>query len=197
MADNKAGDSGREGKRALDTASGMVTGPNPGKEAPPQMRHVYGPRPLGALIPGIARPGLRKRSPAAAQLMADWPAIVGPSLARLTHPKKLVGGRLTIACTGPVAMELQYLAPQLIGRINSHLGAVIVERLGFAQAPMPDVASPARPTPTQETCRRVDHAVGLLPEGELRTALAALGRAVLTFRSGSVTPTSTADAQKS
>ena len=115
--------------------------------------------------------------------MADWPAIVGPEWAAVTLPKKLVGGRLTLACTGPVAMELQHLAPQLIARINGHFGAAIIERLGFAPAPVSEPPPPAAEKPTAETARRVERAVADLPDGELRAALAALGRAVLTRRS--------------
>ncbi len=188
MADKGLGSGGR---RARDTAQGMITVSDAGKDTPLQTRHVYGPRPLGALVPGIAKPALRKRSPAAAQVMADWSAIVGPVLAGLTLPKRLAAGRLTIACTGPVAMELQHLAPQLIARINTHLGAAVVERLGFAPAPVAEPTPPAPPKPTAETGRRVDLAVGALPQGELRAALAALGRAVMTYRPGSAATSST------
>jgi hypothetical protein len=177
MAVDKSGEAGR------GTTTGMVTAPDADKG-----RHVYGPRPLAALVPGIARPALRKRSPAAAQLIADWSAIVGPALANRTVPKKLVGGRLTIGCTGPVAMELQYLAPQLIARINLHSGAIVVEQLAFVQAieavPPPSI----RPKPTEETNKRAEYAVRHLPDGELRAALAALGRAVMTERPDSTTP---------
>ncbi len=147
-------------------------------------RHVYGPRPVGALVPDIARPAFRKRAPAAAQVMADWAAIVGPRLAALTAPRRLSAGRLTIACTGPVAMELQHLAPQLIARINTHLGAAVIERLGFVQAtdtpdPSRVAARETRPlTPADE--RRAEEAVAGLPQGDLRDALAALSRSVLT-----------------
>ena len=34
-----------------------------------------------ALVPALVRPAFRKRSPAAAQVMADWDQIVGPALA--------------------------------------------------------------------------------------------------------------------
>lgn len=149
-----------------------------------EARHVWGPRPVGALVPAIARPAFRKRAPAAAQVMADWAAIVGPRLAERTAPRRLSVGKLTIACTGPVAMELQHLAPQLIARINTHLGSAIVERLGFVQAT--DSAEPSRVavretrplTPADE--RRVEAAVAGLPPGDLRDALAALSRSVLT-----------------
>ncbi len=149
--------------------------PQPAPEPP---RFVYGPRPVGALIPSLTRPAFRRRAPAAAQVMADWAAIVGPELAALTTPRRLSAGTLTLACAGPVALELQHLGPALIGRINAHLGTETVRRLGFVQ--IPPQAAPARPPP-----RPADPAIGArieasladLPDGDLRTALAALGRA--------------------
>lgn len=71
--------------------------------------------------------------------MADWPELVGPALAAVTEPERLSAGTLTIACAGPVAMELQHLAPELIERINGGLGRAAVERLRFRQR------SPAAP----------------------------------------------------
>lgn len=101
-----------------------------------------GMRALGAILPPITRLAFRRMSPDGAQLMADWPAVVGPALAAVTLPRKLFQGTLTIGCGGPVAMELQHLAPQLVARINGHLGRNAVTRLRFVQ----DAASP-RPGP--------------------------------------------------
>ena len=153
-----------------DTQPGMAS----------QARHVYGPRPIGALVPAIARPAFRKRAPAAAQVMADWVAIVGPRLAALTAPRRLSAGKLTIACVGPVAMELQHLAPELIARINTHLGSAVIERLGFVQDA--EASEPPRVAPplSADDERRAAAAVAGLPPGDLRDALAALSRAVLT-----------------
>src|ERR1700712_34858 len=83
---------------------------------------VHGPRPLGALVPAITRATYRRHSPAAAQIMADWPIIVGPKVASMTTPRKLDRGTLTIACAGAVAMDLHYVGVELINRINGHLG---------------------------------------------------------------------------
>jgi len=139
-------------------------------------RHLHGPRALGALIPGVARPAFRRRAPAAAQLMADWPLIVGPALAAVVHPRRLSGGTLTLGCTGPQALELQHLATALIERINAQLGRVVVERLRFVQEaqaapPLPPLPRGSPPPVPQ---------VAALPPGELRAALERLGRAVLT-----------------
>jgi hypothetical protein len=144
-------------------------------------RHVYGPRPVAALMPRLTRPAFRRRAPATAQVLADWAAIVGPSIGAVTTPRRLVAGALTIACAGPIAMELQHLAAQLIARINAHLGSQTVVTLRFVQTPE-TLAQPialSRPADPVKLAA-VEAAVGDLPEGELRTALASLGRTMLT-----------------
>lgn len=142
-------------------------------------RFFGGPRALGALLPRLTRPAFKRRSPAGAALMADWPEVVGPALAAVTSPKRLGNGTLVIACAGPVAMELTHLAPQLIGRINAHLGQAAVARLRFVQqapgaAPPP---APRRPEPAALP-PRVRDAMAAVPEGELREALEKLAQGV-------------------
>lgn len=139
------------------------------------------PLPLGSLIPAVTRPAFRKRSPAGAQLLADWAQVVGPALAAVTSPLRLTAGTLTIACAGPVAMELQHLAPELIARINGHLGRAAVERLRFVQQaaggprarPTAAVAGREAPLPA-----RVAERLSALPPGDLREALENLARGV-------------------
>ena len=135
-------------------------------------RHVYGPRTLSSLLPAITRPALRQRNAASAQLIADWEAVVGPELAALTLPRRLSAGTLTLACAGPVALELQHQSQVLIGRINTHFGRLLVDRLRFVQddgalakrAPAPPRPAAAEPVTIPD-----------MPEGPLRDALAALG----------------------
>jgi hypothetical protein len=146
-------------------------------------RFFGGPRPIGALLPKLTRPIFRKRSPAGAQLMADWTEIIGPALAAVTAPRRLTGTTLTIACAGPVAMELTHLAPQIAARINQHLGRQAVETLRFIQEAMP-AARPApkpqpRPAPVPD---RVQAGIAEVPGEELRAALAKLARGV--YRNG-------------
>jgi hypothetical protein len=138
------------------------------------------PLPLGALIPSITRPTFRKKSPAGAQILADWAQIVGPALAAATSPLRLTSGTLTLACSGPVAMELQHLGPELIGRINGQVGRAVVERLRFVQqapAGSPRAAAP-RPTSAAPVPTSVQDRLAALPEGELRLALENLARGV-------------------
>lgn len=142
-------------------------------------RFLGGPRPLGALVPALTRPAFRRKSPAGAQIMADWPELVGPALAAVTQPVRLSSGTLTLACSGPVAMELQHLAPQLAGRINAALGRVAVERFRFVQrAPAGALPRPA-PSPTPAPLpARVESALAGIASPELREALARMARGV-------------------
>lgn len=142
-------------------------------------RFLGGPRPIGALLPALTRPAFKRKSPAGAQIMADWPELVGPALAAVTQPLRLASGTLTLACSGPVAMELQHLAPQLAGRINAALGRVAVERFRFVQkAPAgtaPGRKAPPRPAPLPD---RVESALERVASPDLRAALERLGRGV-------------------
>ncbi|WP_372623246.1 DUF721 domain-containing protein [Falsiroseomonas sp.] len=146
-------------------------------------RFPAAPMPLGSLIPSVTRPAFRRKSPAGSQVLADWALIVGPALAAVTSPLRLSAGTLTLACAGPVAMELQHLAPELIGRINGHLGRLAVERLRFVQqAAASGRRGPAPPRPDAALPAGVEARIGALPEGELRQALENLARGV--YRKG-------------
>jgi len=162
-----------------DTERDMPAGGQAGKHL--AERHVYGPRPLGALMPPLLRAAFRKRSPASAQLIADWETIAGPRLAAEATPRRLAAGTLTLGCTGPAALELQHLAPALIERVNTQLGQEVVRKLRFVQD-APARPAPRRPPPTPELAS-AERAVAGVPPGPLRGALLALGRAVLARRS--------------
>jgi hypothetical protein len=144
---------------------------------------VYGTRSLGALLPGIMKPSFRKRPAALAQILLDWDLLVGPSIARLTRPRKIFSGTLTIACDSPTAMELQHQSPMLIERINTGVGRAVVQRLRFV--PLAQGPAPARrpPPPDPRLAEMARERVARLPPGELRDSLERLGRAVLEARS--------------
>jgi hypothetical protein len=143
-------------------------------------RLVHGPRPIAAVVPTVTRNAFNRAAPGVAQLMEAWVGIVGPALANATTPRRLIQGTLTIGCSGPVAMELQHLSSELIGRINQYLGSQAVRRLRLVQSIA--VRTPPRSSlpPTSGAEVAASEAATDLPEGPLRTALAALGRAVLT-----------------
>jgi hypothetical protein len=149
----------------------------PDRMAGPQ-RFVYGPRAVGSLVPEVTRPVYRKHNPASAQILADWEIIVGPKVAAMTVPRRLDRGVLTIGCAGPAAMDLHYMGIEVINRINTHLGGQPVHSLKFTQAGMPRKPPAIVPKPPEATLE-AEAAVADLPDGDLKAALAALGRVVI------------------
>jgi hypothetical protein len=152
------------------------------------VRLAAGPVPVARLLARATRPLAGRIRAATARLALDWPQVVGPALAAVTAPERLGGGKdgrvLTIRAAGPVALELQHLAPQLMERINAHLGPGAVVRLKFIQS-APGFAEPQAPPPVPPrrapdpgALARMQAALAELPEGPLREAMARLGRAI-------------------
>ena len=146
-------------------------------------RRGRGPLAIAAVLDKVTRPLGRRRGLADARLMAEWAAVVGPQLAAESLPERLVrrrdgaGGTLTIRVDGPMALELQHLAPLVIERLNAYFGYRAIERIVLRQAPVPRPAGePRRPAPAAS-----HPAPGLerVTDPELRRALGALGRFVL------------------
>jgi hypothetical protein len=136
-------------------------------------RRAYAARSLSQLLPPVTRQAYKRRSPAAALLMSEWPSIVGPRLAAETAPRRLSGTQLTIACSGPMAMELAHLSSALIERINTASGRRIVERLRFVQ----DFTALPRPLVAVDNQVAAEPIEGM-PPGELNDALARLRAAI-------------------
>jgi len=149
---------------SVDTKAGMSKQDDDDKRS-------YGMRSVAALVPKIARPVFQKRSPASAQLIADWDQLVGPELAEVSYAKRFAAGTLTIACTGVVALELQHRADMMIARINGGLGRALVDRIKFVQE------QPKAPPPVVKRSHRgvVMLQIADFPPGPLRDALEALG----------------------
>ncbi|MCU0888970.1 MAG: DciA family protein [Rubritepida sp.] len=157
-----------------------------------ERRFRGGPVAVAGLIGAVTRPLMRGRQAAIARLALDWPQVVGPALAAVTAPERLTGaaggGTLTIRASGPMALELAHLAPELIARINAHLGRDAVARLKFsaesrraAPSALPPSPPPPR-APPREAAQKAVTAVADLPDGPLKEALARLGAHVLARR---------------
>jgi hypothetical protein len=156
---------------------------------------------VGAHMTRLIAPLARRRGTATARLCAEWPVIVGAEIARQSLPERLVGGpgppaggrprasagrsaggTLRLRVDGPLALELQHLAPQLIERINGYFGYAAVARLQIVQGPLPHAAPPARrpPAPLDAARRRaLSKRLETIGDDPLRQALERLGRAVL------------------
>lgn len=121
-------------------------------------------------------------------LIRGWAEIVGPDLAAQSTPIRLVrgkdGGTLHVRVSGPLALELQHLQPQVLQRVNGYFGYRAVNRLALRQGP---AATPRRqppkrnkPAPLSERQQAdLDAQLSTVTDPELRAALARLGRQVI------------------
>lgn len=127
-------------------------------------------------------------------LIQGWAEIVGPDLAAESTPIRLVagkdgtGGTLHIRVSGPLALELQHLQPQVLERVNGYFGYRAVSRLALRQAPAgtplrkpPKRRKPAKLSKTQQA--ELDAQLATVTDPELRTALSRLGRQVIAHNS--------------
>lgn len=137
-----------------------------------------------------------RRGFVSAQILTQWPVIVGAALARNTMPARIVfprapgGGwdrsngvlHLKVAASA-WAPEVQHLAPLIIKNVNTFFGYNAVAELRIKIGPLPQrfVPPPPRP-PAAEDVARVAETVERVADPGLREALAALGRAIATPR---------------
>jgi hypothetical protein len=161
--------------------------PAPSASDPAAPAVYYGPRPIGALVPALTKAAFRSHGWMVARLISEWHQIVGPALAAETVPLKVSGGTLTVACSGPVGLELQHLAPLLLARISDHLGLPVAERLRVVQhvvacrpSPVADAVEHIRSSPIAPPPETLDEALGALG--------AAIGRAGAACRRQSSSP---------
>jgi hypothetical protein len=146
-------------------------------------------RAIAAEVPKIAGAVLGKRGFGEAQLVAQWPAIIGESLAEGVSPEKLSfargerrDGTLHLRVAPGLALEVQHREPVLIERINAFFGYRAVARLALKQGPAARPGPPpaARPRPLKSEERQLlDERLAAIDEGELKAALRRLGEAVL------------------
>ena len=146
-------------------------------------------RAIAAEVPRIAGPVLGKRGFAEAQLVAQWPAIIGEALARGVSPEKLRfargerrDGTLHLRVAPGLGPEVQHREPVLVERINAFFGYHAVARLALKQGPpsRPAEAPPPRPRPLAASERQVlDRSLADIEDHALRDALRRLGEAVI------------------
>jgi hypothetical protein len=146
-------------------------------------------RAIAAEVPKIAGPVLGKRGFAEAQLVAQWPAIIGEELARGASPEKLSftrgerrEGTLHLRVAPALALEIQHREPVLIERINAFFGYRAVARLALKQGP-PSRPADRRPPQlralNEEERRQLDGRLTDVEDPGLRAALQRLGEAVI------------------
>ena len=150
---------------------------------------------VGSFLPGLTARAFEKFGFSTAQLVMDWPTIVGKEVALLSAPERLKwpprrerdagaaaaeperqrrGATLVLRVEGARALDIQYQSRQILERVNAHFGYAAVTELRLVQAPLPArAASPAAPARSASPAP-VPEVAGIADTG-LREALRRLG----------------------
>ena len=89
------------------------------------------PQKLGDVVSGVlTKAGLSDRV-AQAAVIPDWPALVGPQIARVTQPLSVTRqGTLFVAVTTNGWMtELSMMEPELLRRLNQRTGRLQIRKI--------------------------------------------------------------------
>lgn len=151
-------------------------------------KRAGGLRAIGAESSKATSPIRRKRGFFEASVFSDWTAIVGHDLGDQCVPLRLVrgpegeGGTLHVRVTGPLALELQHLEPQVIERINGFYGFRAVARLRMHQGPIAPPVKKARPAPpkaSDDDLAALEQQLATVTDPDLRRALKKLGQSIM------------------
>jgi hypothetical protein len=149
------------------------------------------------LTSGIAaHRGKGGRGASVGRLRAEWAAIVGPDLARITQPEALLAGRgaragggsgagkmLRLRVPGAAALEIQHKTGQLVERVNAYFGHRMIDDIRLVQGPIARRAAPkATPNPDPEAVTQVAERAASVKDPELRAALTRLGARIASGR---------------
>ena len=157
------------------------------KERP---RRGGAPRAMAQFVPEVTAKVLGTRGLAHANLIVDWPTVVGTEIASVCQPEKLAFRRgerslgvLHLRVSGSAALELQHDTPRLIERINGYFGYKAVAEIRLLQV-MPK-APPARDqarkrrTPAPSEIAALESTISHVDDDDLRETLGRLGTAIL------------------
>ncbi len=138
--------------------------------------------------------GGKSRGVSVARLKAEWSAIVGQDLARLTQPDALLAGRggksgkaLRLRVAGAAALEVQHSSGQVVERVNAYFGHKFIDEIRLVQGTIARSAAPRPlPEPDPQVAQRIAAKVAEVKDPELRAALARLGTRIASGRRGVV-----------
>jgi hypothetical protein len=148
-------------------------------------RKRRGPQRLAALSRSLLAPSLKKRGFHRDDILKNWRNIVGDQLAEECIPEKIVGSRgngdasvLWIRVESARALEIQYLSPQILQRINTYYGREFVREIRLKQGPVFDPLGRAdrdHGVADQEIPNSVTQSTANIEHDRLRIALDRLG----------------------
>ena len=144
--------------------------------------------PLADLVGQCVNEAFSRQGFAAIEIVTHWEDIVGPELAGRSEPMRLHWprredpdsiGTLTVRVEGAYAIELQYLAPIVMERVNRYFGWRCVGRIAIRQGPVTRRAAP--PTvhePEAAAVEEITKEIGSFEDASLGQSIARLGALV-------------------
>ena len=147
-------------------------------------------RPLADLVRRTLADTFARQGFASIELVTHWNDIVGAEIAAHCEPLRLKWPRggdveapepatLVLRVEGPIAIEIQHLAPVILERVNRFFGWRAVDRIAIRQAPLAGRARrPPPPAPSAEEVAEVAASLPDIADDSLRAALARLGAAI-------------------
>ena len=157
----------------------------------------YGLRAIGGLAQRLTSDIAQRRSAkkrggrgvSIARLRAEWSAIVGQELGRITQPEALLTARgrsgkaLRLRVPGAAALEVQHLSSELVERVNAYFGHKMIDDIRLVQGAIARSAEPPPvPAPDAETMARIARRAASVQDPELRAALTRLGARIASRR---------------
>jgi protein-disulfide isomerase len=125
-----------------------------------------------------------------ARLRAEWTAVVGPDLARISRPEALLSGRgaragkaLRLRVPGAAALEVQHMSGQLVERVNAYFGHKMIDDIRLVQGAIAALPAPKPiPAPDPAIVTKMAERAASVKDPELRAALTRLGARVASRR---------------
>lgn len=150
-------------------------------------------RVVGGYVPKLTKKVFEKFGFSTAQLITDWPAIVGDDLARACEPERMKwpragghfdeSGEATLGRPGATlilrvdparALDVEYQRRQIIERVNSFFGYKALAEMRIIQAPLTGTAHRPPPTAKPKTAPPPPGKIPGVDDPNLSTALARL-----------------------
>jgi hypothetical protein len=168
--------------------------------SPPENHRTKGTRrargfvQTGGVLQSRIRKATEKRGFVETRLLTHWAEIAGPDLARIARPVKVGYGRegfgatLTLLVEGAHAPMVQADSQRIRERVNACYGYAAISQIritqtdasGLAETQKPYAAGPPRQQPDPNVLAKAASETAAIANDDLRTALAALGRNILT-----------------
>jgi len=143
---------------------------------------------VGPLIVNAITPICQQNGFIQARILLEWEYIVTPQFAQFCTPLKVTfplkqrsNGRLLLKTTSSMAMEISYLEPLILNRINQYFGYQAISKISLLQGPIakkaPSQKPPPKPLPEAIQLNLENH-VQLIEDDRLRAALLSLGMGI-------------------